>query len=103
MKPIEVDGEWHLVSLCGEADWVRNLRESPEARLVRRPDVIVVRAEEVPPAQRVPALREYLRLASRPKTRELLAGGKEKPSDQELLGRAPEHPVFLLRPVDRTR
>lgn len=103
VKPVVLDGEWHLVSLCGESDWVRNLRLAPEARLVRGPDVRAVRAEPLPPAQRVPALREYLRRASRQKTRDLLAAGASSAPDEELLRTAPDHPVFLLHPVDPSR
>lgn len=54
-------GAYHVVSLHGESDWLRNLRVGHEALLVRgRMEVPVNVAEELGVACRVPVLRSYL-------------------------------------------
>ncbi|MGC4192959.1 MAG: nitroreductase/quinone reductase family protein [Thermomicrobiales bacterium] len=53
-------GAYHLVSLEGESDWLRNLRAAGRASLVRgRTSVAVVVAEDVPVERRLPILRFY--------------------------------------------
>lgn len=62
--PVTVGGERYLVSPYGESEWVRNLRASGVAELSRRkrPNV-VVRAVEVPVAERAPVIAAYRRVA----------------------------------------
>lgn len=96
VKPVQVEDRWHLVSLLGDSDWARNLRQTPRARLRLGRQTKLVEAEELPPAERVPALREYLRRASRQATRDILADGQGTTSDDHLRGIAADHPVFRL-------
>ena len=96
VKPVQVQDQWHLVSLLGESDWVRNLRQTPRARLRLGGQTRRVEAEELPLPERVAALREYLRRASRQATRDLLAEGRPTTSDDQLLAIAADHPVFRL-------
>ena len=54
-------GAYHLVSLHGESDWLRNLRAAGRATLVRGRTIVPVEVgEELPEAERIPALRAYL-------------------------------------------
>ncbi len=96
VKPVQVEGRWHLVSLLGDSDWARNLRHTPRARLRLGRQTRLVETEELPPAERVPALREYLLRASRQTTRDLLGHGQDPTSDDHLRGIAADHPVFRL-------
>lgn len=62
--PIHVlvhQGAYHLVSLYGESDWVKNLRAAGAATLVRgRTRIPVIVAEELTEEQRPRVLRVYL-------------------------------------------
>lgn len=57
--PVEVDGASYLVSPFGESDWVRNLRKADTGQLRGKARTEVVRATELPVAQRPPAIAAY--------------------------------------------
>lgn len=60
----QVGAERYLVSMLGEnADWVRNVRASAGAAVLRHRTVETVRLEEVPVQQRAPILKAYLQVA----------------------------------------
>jgi len=57
-------GHRYLVSMLGEGSgWVKNVRANPEAQ-IRHGRQRNVRLVEVPPADRAPVLKEYVRIAS---------------------------------------
>src|SRR5208282_4372044 len=60
----QVGTERYLVSMLGEnADWVRNVRASAGAAVLRHRRTEKVRLEEVPVPQRAPILKAYLQRA----------------------------------------
>jgi hypothetical protein len=55
------DGEWYLVSMLGDCNWVRNVRANADRAVLchgRCREVILV---ELPVADRAPVIRSYLR------------------------------------------
>ena len=70
-------GEWYLVSMLGECEWVKNVRTQGEAYIIsgRRRKA---RFEEVPVEGRAPIIKEYLRLA--PGARPHIGLGTTRPS-----------------------
>lgn len=54
------DGRWHLVSMLGECNWVRNARANDGYVVLRRRRRVRCRLVEVPPADRGPILRRYV-------------------------------------------
>jgi len=54
-------GKDYLVALAGEAQWVRNVRAASGSAVVRRRGTRRVHLVEVPPADAVPVIVEYLR------------------------------------------
>jgi len=64
MVVAQIGKERYLVSMLGEnSDWVRNLRASAGAAVLRHRIVEKVKLEEVPVSQRAPILKAYLRRA----------------------------------------
>src|SRR5208283_4370743 len=64
MVVAQVGTERYLVSMLGEnSDWVRNLRASAGAAVLRHRRTEKVRLEEVPVPQRAPILKAYLQRA----------------------------------------
>lgn len=62
---VEADGERYLVSMLGEsAEWVRNVRAAAGEATIEHGREEHVRLVEVPPAERAPILKAYLRKAS---------------------------------------
>jgi len=60
----QVGTERYLVSMLGEsADWVRNVRASAGAAVLRHGTTEKVRLEEVPVSRRAPILKAYLQRA----------------------------------------
>src|SRR3984957_3796162 len=92
------DGHEYLVAPRGETEWVRNVR-ADGGRLVlilgRRRESRT--ATEIPVADRVPVLREYLRRWAK-ETGVFFGGVGADASDAELAAIAPRHPMFLLAP-----
>src|SRR5208283_2763645 len=64
MVVAQIGKERYLVSMLGEnSDWVRNVRASAGAAVLRHRIVEKVKLEEVPVSQRAPILKAYLRRA----------------------------------------
>jgi deazaflavin-dependent oxidoreductase (nitroreductase family) len=62
---VTVDGRRYLVSMLGpESDWVRNVEAAGGAAVLRQGRRVKVHLERVPPAERGPILREYVRIAT---------------------------------------
>jgi deazaflavin-dependent oxidoreductase (nitroreductase family) len=59
-----VNGQQHLVSMLGpDSDWVRNVEAAHGRAVIRHGRRRRVRLTPVPPEQRAPILREYVRIA----------------------------------------
>jgi hypothetical protein len=59
-----VDGKRYLVSMLGsESDWVKNVETSHGDAVIRQGRRRSVHLVPVPPEQRAPVLREYVRIA----------------------------------------
>jgi hypothetical protein len=86
------ESQQYLVSMLGECEWVKNVRDHGEAYLIsgRRHKV---RLEEVPVERRGPIIKEYIRLApgARP---HIGLGTTATISDCQRV--APNHPVFKI-------
>ncbi|MFI5353099.1 MAG: nitroreductase/quinone reductase family protein [Candidatus Binatales bacterium] len=90
----QVGTERYLVSMLGEnADWVRNVRASAGAAVLRHRRTENVRLEEVPVPQRAPILKAYLQRA--PGARPHFDLSRDAPlSDFEKV--AARYPVFRI-------
>src|SRR5262249_44998660 len=61
---VTVDGKNYLVSMLGpESEWVKNIEAAHGNAVIRRGRRRHVRLVPVPPEQRAPILREYVRIA----------------------------------------
>src|SRR5262249_18337111 len=85
-------GEWYLVSMLGECEWVKNGRTQGEAYIIggRRRKA---RFEEVPVEGRAPIIKEYPRLA--PGARPHIGLGTTA-TIADCRRVAPNHPVFRI-------
>ena len=96
VNPVEVDGATYLVSPRGNSHWVRNLRAAGEGelRVGRRRRSFT--AEEIQDAEKLPILKVYLDKWA------WEVGAffdlEKDPSDEQIQGAAPEHPVFRITP-----
>jgi len=94
------NGERHIVSLLGEAQWVRNLRAAETAQLLVGTTVEPVRAHEIDAEEKLAFLQWYCR---QPEHRlSVRAGlkvdpGNLTPADLDRLVR--QNPVFRLDPT----
>ena len=90
-------GAYHLVSLYGESDWVRNLRAAGAATLVRgRRRIPVLVAEEIAVEDRPRVLRVYL-MHWNNRFAKSLAGPDGTVDEDDLREIAAMHPVFRLK------
>lgn len=90
-------GAYHLVSLYGESDWVRNLRVAGCGTLVHgRTRIPVTVAEEIPEAKRARVLRVYLMRWDN-RFDKSLAGPDGTVEEEALHPLASLHPVFRLK------
>tara|TARA_R110002096_G_scaffold411789_1_gene612063 strand:+ start:5555 stop:6034 length:480 start_codon:yes stop_codon:yes gene_type:complete len=95
---LRIDGREYLVAPRGKTGWVKNVRANRELQLTRGSDDAVYSAEEVPIADRVPILREYL--ARYTKTVQRYFTVDPASSDDEYANVARLHPVFELKRLD---
>jgi deazaflavin-dependent oxidoreductase (nitroreductase family) len=84
---LEVNGHRYLVSVRGDAEWVRNLRAAGSCELRRRGWVQRFSAVEVPPSEREPLISRYRAMWESQVNRFFT----ELPDPAD-------HPVFELRP-----
>jgi deazaflavin-dependent oxidoreductase (nitroreductase family) len=100
MTPVNllvVDGVRYLVAPRGHTQWVRNLRETGEGRLLLGRRSEDFRATEVPDEERPALLRGYLRRWKFEVGAFFGGVGPDSP-ESELRRIAPYHPVFRLHP-----
>jgi deazaflavin-dependent oxidoreductase (nitroreductase family) len=91
---MKLDGVKYLVAPYGEVNWVRNLRVARKATLRRGSRAQEYEATEVPPADAIRIIREYVRLV--PITKNYWNVNADSTND-EVLEDARGHPVFELR------
>ncbi|MBJ7600849.1 MAG: deazaflavin-dependent nitroreductase [Candidatus Nephthysia bennettiae] len=100
MTPVNllvVDEVRYLVAPRGHTQWVRNLRETGEGRLLLGRRSEDFRATEVPDDERPALLRRYLR-RWKFEVGAFFGGVGPDSAESELRRIAPEHPVFRLDP-----
>lgn len=90
----DVGGEWYLVSMLGECNWVRNVRAADGRAVLRRRRARPVRLEEVPVEQRAPILKRYVTVA--PGGRPHIPVERHRPA-AEFAPIAAQYPVFRVR------
>jgi len=95
---LRIDGRDYLVAPRGETGWVRNVRASGELQLTRGSDDAVYAAREVPIAERVPILREYLARYTTTVQRYFTVDPSS--TDDEYSRVAKRYPVFELKRLD---
>jgi len=94
VNPLEVDGETYLVAPRGQTQWSKNLRVVGDGELRLGRTVRRFRGVEVADADKLPILKAYLdkwawevgAFFELPKD----------PSDEQIAGTAPDHPVFRV-------
>jgi deazaflavin-dependent oxidoreductase (nitroreductase family) len=93
---LPLEGERYLVAPRGETQWARNLRVSGRGRLLVGKRSESFTAVELEDPQKPPILRAYLK-RWKFEVGVFFDGVGPDSSDEELLGAASKHPVFLLR------
>jgi deazaflavin-dependent oxidoreductase (nitroreductase family) len=95
------DGGWVLVSVYGEADWVRNLRAAGSAVVTRRRRQIPVVVQELADGDAAAVLKDLVSSMGL-LLRSVIGSHFETPSTaslEEWRDEATRHPVFLLTPA----
>jgi deazaflavin-dependent oxidoreductase (nitroreductase family) len=90
---LDWNGARWLVAPYGERSWVKNARAAGWVELRRGRETKRVRVEEVPPAERAPILRDYLRRV--PFTRDFFDAAPSAPLEV-FAAEADRHPVFAI-------
>jgi deazaflavin-dependent oxidoreductase (nitroreductase family) len=90
---VEQGSERWLVAPYGERSWVKNARAAGWVELRRGRRSERVRVEELPPDQRAPILRDYLRRV--PFTRDFFAASADA-AVEAFAAEAARHPVFRV-------
>lgn len=94
-----VAGERYIVSMFGEiSDWVQNLEAADGSAVISHGGSRHVHLERVPPEQRAPILREYVRVASSGRTHFPLPVASPL---ADFAAIAPLYPVYRIEPVSR--
>lgn len=96
VNPLTLGGERYLLAPRGETEWVRNIRVTGAAALLRgrrREQIAVV---EVPDAEKLPVIREYLRVWAW-EVGAFFEGLSATSSDDEVIAVAGGFPVFRIR------
>lgn len=92
-----VDGERYLVSMLGQqSDWVKNVDAAHGDAVVRQGRRQRVHLVPVPPAERAPVLREYVRIASSGRRHFPIPVGAPLKDFEEIADR---YPVYRIDPA----
>jgi deazaflavin-dependent oxidoreductase (nitroreductase family) len=96
----DVGGEWYLVSMLGECNWVRNVRAAGGRAVLRRRRSRPVTLVEVAPGDRAPILKRYVEKV--PGGRPHIRVDRRQPVEAfaVIAGRCP---VFKVLPASRDR
>ena len=91
-----VDGQRYLVSMLGPgSDWVKNVDAAHGAAVLRHGRRVPVMLVVVPPEERAPVLREYVRIASSGRTHFPVAPGSPLAEFEPI---AADYPVYRIDP-----
>jgi len=91
-----VEGKRYLVSMLGPgSDWVKNVEAAHGDAVIRQGRRRPVHLVAVPPEQRAPILREYVRIASSGRQHFSLPVGAPLSDFEAIAGR---YPVYLIDP-----
>jgi deazaflavin-dependent oxidoreductase (nitroreductase family) len=96
---VQRDDERWLVAPYGERNWVKNARAAGWVELGRGRRRERVRVDEVPPPERAPILRAYLRQV--PFTRDFFDADADAPVEA-FAAKADRHPVFVVLSDEET-
>lgn len=99
LSPARLHGNRYLVSLAGEADWVKNVRAAHGDVFILHGRRTLIHLSEVPVEQRAPILLAYVReraFARSAKQAAQLYFGLEAPTLGDMEKIAPKYPVFLM-------
>ena len=92
-----VGGKRYLVSMLGPgSDWVKNVEAARGAAVLRSRNVRSVRLVTVPPTERAPVLREYVRIATSGRHHFPVAVGAPL---SEFRAIADRYPVYRIDPL----
>ena len=93
-----VEGKRYLVSMLGPgSDWVKNVEAANGYAVIRQGSRRTVHLVAVPPEQRAPILREYVRIATSGRTHFPLPAGAPLSDFEAIAGR---YPVYRIDPAD---
>ncbi|MFE1310439.1 nitroreductase family deazaflavin-dependent oxidoreductase [Streptomyces sp. NPDC058755] len=95
VNPHTHEGEQYLVSARGHSQWVRNMRAANGGELRVGRKVRAFTVVELPDEEKLPILRTYLEKWGW-EVKDYFAGVTATSSDAEILGIAPDHPVFRI-------
>ena len=96
VNPVRIDGVEYLVAPRGETQWVRNVRHAGgHLVLIKGRRRQLCTATEIPEAERIPILRQYLR-RWKFEVGMFFEGIGPDSSDAEWAAEASRHPVFAL-------
>ena len=94
----DIGGQWYVVSMLGECNWVRNVRAAGGQATLRRRRVRPVLLVEMPVDQRAPVIRRYVRKV--PGGRPHIPVDRHEPVEAfETI--ASDYPVFQVNPPGR--
>jgi deazaflavin-dependent oxidoreductase (nitroreductase family) len=92
------EGNQYLVAPRGHTQWVRNLRVAGEGELLLGSKVQRFKAVEIPDAEKVSILRNYLK-RWKFEVGMFFGGVSADSPESELRRIAPDHPVFRIEPT----
>ncbi len=98
---LNYNGQRYLVAPRGVTEWVRNIRVSGGGELRVGPRRESIRARELPDADKPELLRHYLRKWAF-EVGAFFEGVGADASDEDIRRIAPNHPVFLILPPERS-
>lgn len=96
VNPLPLGGQRYLLAPRGETEWVRNIRVSGAAALLRGRRREEIAVTEVADAEKLPIIREYLRVWAW-EVGAFFEGLSATSSDDEVRAVASGFPVFLIR------
>ena len=92
----DVGGQWYVVSMLGECNWVKNVRAAGGRATLRRRRARAVRLVEMPVEERAPVIRRYVERV--PGGRPHIPVGRREPVEAfETI--ASNYPVFQVVPL----
>ena len=92
----DVGGQWYVVSMLGECNWVQNVRAAGGCATLRRRRARAVRLVEIPVEERAPVIKQYVKRV--PGGRPHIPVDRDEPVEAfEMV--ASNYPVFQVVPL----